>query len=395
MIEKIRIEGFRSIGEMTIELKKLNLIYGGTATGKSSVLYSLLVLKNFIKNPNQHIDGFFNLGFVNLGGFDSCVLNHDPKGKIKIGYGTKKGEYEITFKKGTGKITQKFENLKMSEDVSIPYQVNQNFQYAFDERFTINWNGIASNVVPKHPTAQTQQEARELAEKLNSIPSILDSVDIVPHRRGFFKPTYNPSPVSINPTTEDEVATTIINDQNLAPKISVDLEKIINWDFRLHIPPGTSTVYFKTTDKSTRTPTDLVNDGFGVNQLVYTLAKIHRPEIKTILIEEPEIHLHPTVIRKLVRTIISIAKEEEKQFLIVTHSEFFVSSLLTAIVENLISPEEIKLYLAEKKGKKTILNEQKANEKGQVEGALESFVEAELKDLEVFLGIKGQKTRII
>jgi AAA15 family ATPase/GTPase len=50
MIEKIRISGFRSIREQEIELSKLNVIYGGTATGKSSVLYSLFVLRNFVKN---------------------------------------------------------------------------------------------------------------------------------------------------------------------------------------------------------------------------------------------------------------------------------------------------------------------------------------------------------
>jgi predicted ATPase len=146
--------------------------------------------------------------------------------------------------------------------------------------------------------------------------------------------------------------------------------------------------FLKTTDKQTRTPVDLVNDGFGVNQLVYMLAKIHRSEIRTVLIEEPEIHLHPTVIRNLVRVLVSIAKDEGKQFLIVTHSESFVSSLLTAIVEKIISPEDIKLYLAEKRGKETILKEQRANEKGQVEGGLESFVSAEIEDLKVFFGIK-------
>jgi AAA15 family ATPase/GTPase len=50
MIEKIRISGFRSIREQEIELSKVNVIYGGTATGKSSVLYSLFVLRNFVKN---------------------------------------------------------------------------------------------------------------------------------------------------------------------------------------------------------------------------------------------------------------------------------------------------------------------------------------------------------
>ena len=388
MIRKIKISNFRSIKEAEVELSKLNVIYGGTATGKSSFLYSLIVLKNFIKNPNQQVDGFFNFGFLNLGGFDACVFNHDPNGEIKIGFSAENGEYVVNFKKTQGKISQKFEKIEMEGEIPIPYPVNKNFTFDFEQEYTINWNGITSNVVPKQSSTQTQQKARELTEKLNSIPSILDGVDIVPHRRGFFKPVYSPSQVSINPTTEDEIATIIINDPNLSPKISVDLERIVNRDFRLHTPPGTATVYFKTTDKSTRTPTDLVNDGFGVNQIVYMLAKIHRAGIKIILIEEPEIHLHPKVIRALVRTIISISKEEEKQFLIVTHSELFVSSLLTSIVEKLIPPEDVKLYLAEKKGKETILKEQKVNEKGQVEGGLESFISAEIEDLKILLNIK-------
>ncbi len=388
MIQKIKISGFRSIKNAEIDLSRINIFYGGTATGKSSVLYSLQVLRNFIKNPNQHLDAFFNLGFLNLGGFDACVFNHDPKGEIKIGFSIKNGEYELVLSKKGGKIKQKYENFEMQGDIPIPYPLNQNFSYPFDDEYSVNWNGISSNVVPKQPTSQTQQKAMELTENLNSIPSTLDTIEIVPHRRGFFKPVYSPSQVSINPTTEDEVATIIINDPNLASKISIDLEKIINRDFRLHTPPGTSMVYFKTAEKQTRTPMDLVNDGFGVNQVVYMLAKTHRPEIKTILIEEPEVHLHPTVIRKLVRVLISIAKEEEKQFLIVTHSELFVSSLLTAIVEKLITPEDVKFYLVQKVGKETVLKEQRANERGQVEGGLESFVSAELEDLKIFLGIK-------
>jgi AAA15 family ATPase/GTPase len=391
MITKIKISGFRSIKNQEIELSKINVIYGGTSTGKSSVLYSLIVLKNFTKNPNQQIDSFFNLGFMNLGGFEACVFNHDPKDEIKIGYSLNDGEYEVVFKKGQGNIKQKFDEIEMFGDIVIPYPLNQNFQFDFEQTYTINWNGITSNVIPKQPSAQTQQKATELSEKLNSIPAILNSIDIVPHRRGFFKTVYSPSQISVNPTSEDEVATIMINDPNLSPKISVDLEKIINRDFRLYTPPGTATVYFKTTDKQARIPQDLVNDGYGVNQIVYMLAKIHRPEIKIILIEEPEIHLHPTVIRNLVRTIISIAKEEEKQFLIVTHSELFVSSLLTTIVEKSLSPEDIKLYLAEKKGKETVLKEQRTNEKGQIEGGLETFLTAELEDLKVFLNIKEKE----
>jgi len=241
MIEKIKISNFRSIKNQEIELSKINVIYGGTATGKSSILYSLLVLRNFLKNPHQQIDGFLNLGFINLGGFDSCVFNQDPKGEIKIGFSLKNGEYEVSFKKGQGKIKQKYDKIEMEGNIVLPYPTNQNFQFNTDREYKINWNGINSNVVPQKPSAETQQKAVEMAEKLNSIPSTLDSVDIVPHRRGFFKTVYSPSHISINPSTEDEVATIIINDPKLSSRISVDLEKIIDRDFRLHTPPGTAT----------------------------------------------------------------------------------------------------------------------------------------------------------
>jgi AAA15 family ATPase/GTPase len=48
MIKKIAVENFRSIEHAEVELAPLVILYGPTASGKSSLLYPLLVLKNFI-----------------------------------------------------------------------------------------------------------------------------------------------------------------------------------------------------------------------------------------------------------------------------------------------------------------------------------------------------------
>jgi len=42
----LHVRGFRSIGDQEVELRPLTLVYDPNGSGKSSLLYALLVLKN-------------------------------------------------------------------------------------------------------------------------------------------------------------------------------------------------------------------------------------------------------------------------------------------------------------------------------------------------------------
>lgn len=394
MISAINLANFRSIEHADLELTPLVVFYGPTASGKSSVLYALLVLRNFVIAPGRVADSLFHLGFTDLGGFDQCVFNHDRDREVSITihHDTegKAASYKLSFSKNKGRVEQKWGELLLGGEVAIPYGLNQTFPFIYSEdseEYTINWNGLTCSVAPKKPTAMTQQVAQRIARSLNYTAEVIKAIDIAPHKRGFFKPTYTSVPVSPTPTTEDEVATLIINDPNLAPKISVYAEEILGRDFRVYTPPGTAMVFFQTTDKKSRTPVLLVNDGFGVNQIVYLLAKVLRSDVKTLLIEEPEVHLHPTALRNFARQLIMIAREENKQIIFTTHSELFLSALLSAVAEGALSPQNIRCYLTLKDGRKTIFKGQNVQENGQIEGGLTSFVEAELEDLKKMLRI--------
>jgi hypothetical protein len=399
MIKKIAVENFRSIEHAEVELAPLVVLYGPTASGKSSLLYAPLVLKNFIVNPNRPADGYFHIGFMDLGGFDQCVFNHEGSRKVSVGvwFEEKAGQpasYKLSFSKNNGTIYQNWGDLVLECEIPVPYGLNQTFSFIYSEHnedYMVNWNGISCSVTPTNPTSSTQQRSREIAESINAIGEKIKGIDIAPHRRGFFKPNYTSVPVSPIPTAEDEVASLIINDPNLAPRISVYAEEIFERDFRLYVPPGTATVFFQTTEKKSRTPGLLVNDGFGVNQVIYLLAKLLRSDVRTLLVEEPEVHLHPTAVRNFARQLCAIVREEKKQLILTTHSELFVSSLLATVAEGKLSPEEIHCYLCLKERRNTVFKPQKVQKRGQIEGGLTTFVEAELEDLQKLLGIGGRQ----
>ncbi|PUA34284.1 MAG: hypothetical protein B9J98_00070 [Candidatus Terraquivivens tikiterensis] len=392
MIKQIQIKNFRSIKNVQIEIKPLTLLYGHNASGKSSILYAPFILRNIILNPNQTVDGFPNLIFCNFGGFDQVVYNHDPKLEIEIGVtsDTEFGElsYTVAFSKDSGSFRLKLED-KIDETlhVKFPYPVNSQKKIQVkteEETVEFIWNGITAN-----PTIQPlTQFGEKLLKNLNSVIELIKNIDIVPLKRGFSKPVYSPISVGQIAINEDEVATLLTRGFGyLKNKVHIYVRKIFNKDFQLTSTPGTSIFYLQTVDEKGLT-SELVNDGFGVNQTIYLLTKVLRPEASVLLIEEPEIHLHPVAQSKLVEALVEIVENEDKTLIISTHSEHIISSLLSLVVENKISHDQIACYLCKKEKGVTVVQEQKVNSKGQIEGGLTSFMEAEIEVLKKMIGQK-------
>jgi hypothetical protein len=396
MLKEIHIKNFRSIEAAEVALAPITVLYGPTSSGKSSLLYSMLVLKNFLINPNRQADALFHLGFMDLGGFVACVFNHEPQRKIGISIkSTNVSEldsYSLALSKIEGYVHKTIGDFEMEATVNLPYGQNQNFPFTYtenDETYTLNWNGIiCQSVVPVKPTAETQKRAQEIATLFNASVEILKTIDVAPHRRGFFKSFYAPGPTSPIPTTEEEVATIIISDPYLPGRISTYTSEIFDRDFRTSVFPGTASFSFQATDNKSRIPVELVNEGFGVNQVIYILAKMLRVDVNTILLEEPEIHLHPTVIRSFARVLSKFITEERKQVICTTHSEQFLIALLTAVADGLLKRDDIRCYLVTKEKKSTDFKKQEVNNNGQIEGGVTSFIEAQVEDLKRFLGDK-------
>ncbi len=402
MITEIKLENFRSIENAEIKLGKINILTGSNSSGKSSILYGLLALKNTIGNPNQSIDGCLTLPYMNLGGFTQVVFDKNVNKRITLGIENQsENNNKTSFWAHLGKNESEL-NIKtnilpggLKLPVTFPYPANKTTgtekQFAEDIIFTINWNGISANLSYKKlkedmPDDKVRQYTEDLNIGLNSPAEALRTVDFIPlkHGRGFTQPVYTSMALSNDILEETQIATLLAQNRDLEGKVSHYLGKITNKSFSVRPILGTGNFYLQTHDKNTGFVSDLVNEGFGINQLIAVLTKILRPDVRFICIEELEIHLHPGLMKNLVEVLIDISEEEDKQFLISTHSEHIILPLLNKVAEGKIKPEDITIYFLEKDRKRTTYKLQNINSKGQIEGGLKSFYDTELAEVEQF-----------
>lgn len=406
MIKKLHLENFRGIENGEIEFGKITILTGPNNSGKSSIIYALLALKNIVLNSNQSIDGFLNLGFLNLGGFKETVYGKHDNKNIKFTLDVEEDNNQSAYTASIGKISSKLtvETIKpypiiLSLDISFPYPANSNTGYKLEDKDSnlvadISWNGITPTINLStrrmDDTEFNDKFINNISKAINLPVEDLRAIDFIPLRRGFIKPIYSSVPLQQQLLTDDELATLLATDRDLEGKVGHYLEQIVDRRFNVRVPLGTANFNLQSTDSQTGFVCDLVNEGFGTNQLVTILAKALRKEMRTICIEEAEIHLHPELMDKLVSVFIDLVKEENKHFIITTHSEHIVLSLLNKIAQRKIATEDIRIYYLSKDKKRIKIEKQVINEKGQISGGLKGFYETELKEVKDFFNISEE-----
>ncbi len=374
--------------DVQIDLGSINVFYGKTGSGKSSLFYPLLSIKNFYFNPNQNVDGLFNYRYISLGGFAEVLFKSANTQSIEINLEYDDGiVHSFCIKNNSIQNIIRFLEfqLSISSQFTLPYQGNQNFSTQFKSG-VINFTGLTAGYTSNNNNPSDVETLKQIVTKINQINDKLKSIDIIPPKRGFYAPNYSLVNLTAPLLIEDtELASFIANNADLQDFISEDLNEITQRNFRVHNPIGSAIFQLRVTDRQNKTPTNIINEGFGINQLVYMLAKLRRSDVRVVLLEEPEIHLHPELIRKFVSVLIEIVNKENKQLFITTHSETFVLALLEAIKKKEIEHNQVKCFWAKKENRQSIFEEQKVNEKGQIEGGLKNFVENEIEILKSFL----------
>ena len=105
--------------------------------------------------------------------------------------------------------------------------------------------------------------------------------------------------------------------------------------------------------KSARASEVLITDvGFGVSQILPVLVLcFYVPEGSTVILEQPEIHLHPAIQSGLADVLIDAWKKRKVQILLESHSEHLLHRLQRRIAEEGISRDDVGLFFCSAGGR--------------------------------------------
>ena len=128
--------------------------------------------------------------------------------------------------------------------------------------------------------------------------------------------------------------------------------------------------------------------GFGISQVLPAIVQaFYSPPESIVLMEQPEIHLHPHVQAGLADVFISAIKSREKeshrnvQLIVESHSEHFLDRLQRRIAEQELNPESVAVYFCSVNRGEPCIEELKIDEYGEISNWPESFFGNEMDEL--------------
>ena len=407
MLTRLRLENFKSWKDTgDIDLKPITGFFGPNSSGKTSLFQALLLMKQTDESPNRGI--MFHFGDettpVNLGDFESIIHRHDAQHTLKFSLGWKsKREIRIPDTYGQSVVANgddvAFEvelkqfsmgSRKSMELEEMAYRIaGRQFglrrlprwmEYELYARGSdIDFSRVTEgdSIYFGHPIKFHHfpygwyGQGRDLLFDLqHGLTLLLRDLHYLGPLRAHPNRTYSRSgarPIDMGPSGESTVDALLLS-KELDTRITVlehpqDAvhpyhspfdEHIARWLGRLglahsfwieELAEGRQIFEVKVRKSPDSAATLLTDIGFGVSQVLPVLVQcFYANHGSTVILEQPDIHLHPAAQAGLADLFIAAKKSPGVQILFESHSEHLLRRLQRRIAEEKIPQEDVALY---------------------------------------------------
>jgi len=399
MFESLRVRNFRSIRDSgEIKLSDLNVFVGPNNSGKSSILYALMMLKMTIESKSKDMALITSTPELDLGSYLDLIRDGNIDHKLMIEFKlndssvrepfTVTGEYgkekhnryadlrvEFRFDKTRNKIEvvsfigkdhlgNRVMSVKREDDGNLKIS---GLSRGLVEHMRVEFMNFVPRVVPSGPKPKfdivTQVirwsfaatiRAAELSEVFEKLKYVAPIRERIPRHGMVGTMVYS----ELSPSGQN-LMRVLSSSDTISGRGKSAIDELNYWlgkKFRLlkniklvDIDKAGTVKTLIADDPRGSAKINLASMGCGISQLVPVVVQtVLLPESGCLLVEQPEIHLHPSAQAALADLFVENIRGK-RQFIIETHSEHFVLRLRRRIAEGKIKPEKIGIFFVEKK----------------------------------------------
>lgn len=444
MLKLLRIQNFKGWKDTgDIRLAPLSLFFGANSSGKSSIGQFLMMLKQTVESPDRKAV-FYPGGknsAVELGSYREMVFDRDPNNRIVFDYRWSltedlKLEDPLTGKTFSGDELDFHAAVEWSDSTKTLPQVAA-FQYRLFTKDAPSLS-IALSRKPGHRDYVASAEGYSLVRKQMRPAEIKDVIRFygfpdelaacyqnaefvqdlnLAHEKLFHSIFYlgplrtkaerlytwsGITPEGVGFAGENTVAAILAaRGRSISTgyrKLAKPIEEIIALklkemglieEFNLNpISPQRQEYEVRIRTKGTRDGVDLPDVGFGISQVLPVLVQCFcAPPGSILLLEQPEIHLHPNAQAVLADVMIDVIHSRENgvdrniQLIIETHSEYFLRRLQRRIAEDSVPQHLVSAYFANISQTPATLDPLQIDAFGNIQNWPEHFFGDEIGDI--------------
>jgi len=442
MLTGLQLTNFKSWDDTgPIRLAPLTVLFGRNSSGKSSLLQSMLLMKQTGESldPRQVLDFGGPEKYVDLGSYQDVVLDHDTGRNIGLTFRWQLKDPVALRASSASQLTasdlgfsvsigQERKEQQLSEIFvqRMSYRVNDDpnrnatmlrrSRNGYDlstrglgirRRSTeyeslpapIKCYGFPDDALTNFVGARILTELSHQFDELMSAISYVGPLRERPQRGYQWRGT---SPAFVGPLGENTVGAILaarrekrtVGRRGFEANLGYWLKHLGMIDrFKVEQVSAPAEQYeLKINAAGSNTQVSITDVGFGVSQVLPVLVQVfYAPTGSSVILEQPEIHLHPAAQSALGDVLLAAIKDNGVQLLVETHSEHLLHRIQRRIAEERISKDDVAMYFIESRDGRSEINELKVDEYGNITNWPQNFFGDEMGDLSAMVEAAAER----
>ena len=405
----LHLKNYKSFEDQTFDFSKINILIGTNSSGKSALLKFFLMLGQSCKVISGN-NLMINSVNTDLGAFEDIVTDNNINNDIEVEFALdiKEPQYisqtaTIDLPEGKVRIKYKFDKDLLIKNVQINHPIlgcvivtaselvhDQSRFLIESQKCSIDYEykGIKKNF---SDILYNQRGLFFILDKDNIIPEGVKT--LISYTMPFsifikYLEYYNPFLTTLKRTYPVENYSDADSIKDLANAIQVlqvdsvhrnyDLTNILKEalkdlgiadDFEIIKSDKVKVLELQVKAIGDDKFRNILDIGFGVSLqiplLLQAISSNRLVEGATILIEQPEIHIHPKLQAKLMEVLVKYG--EKNTYFIETHSIHFIEALQVMVKKGLVKKEDVTIHYFTKENSRTKVSVHKIEEDGYLD----------------------------